>query len=154
MVFCYQTPGKIHWISLSYAKLVNMIYVSFSIHIIRDIVVFYFLREAWDRKRKSHERIKGNRDLIALGAADSTLKLSIEKINNNRIISHQMLFPEFSADLFIALLGIWIYLLDIRFFTTSVEIFIENVKNWVDALLGIMLAVTWELAEILAKEFF
>ena len=74
----------------------------------------------------------------------------MEKVGDNGFITNQMLVPRFFSSLFFRLIWFLLYL-NVWFFTFAVKVLSHEIKDCVDAFMGVMLAKAREDWSILAK---
>ncbi len=100
--------------------------VPFSTYVIRNIVKTHRLGFPRNRQQQSHVGIESDAHPFALGADKSRLILSVEKIDNDGVVSHHVLLLGFSRSNCIGLAFRFIDF-DIRLLFLSIKIFAEQV---------------------------
>lgn len=106
---------------------------------------------SWDRQHHRHHRVEGYRKTVAFFAVNRTFELAVEQVSDDGLIPKHMLVPCLQRPLLFVLM-FFVVVFHIRLFAFSVQVLAKQVKNCVDALVGVMLRVTLELLRVLAKD--
>jgi hypothetical protein len=104
-----------------------------------------------DWNSRHQEWIKSDGDPITERADKGRLELAMEQVADQALIPVDVLIPSILGCLGITL-TICISLLNIWLFILLVEIFSHKVQNSIDALLGVMLTISFESDVVLAKD--
>jgi len=103
-----------------------------------------------NRKWGHQEWVKSDRNALASRANQSWLKLAVKQVANDWFISVEVLVPSVKTCLLVSL-SFSIWMLDVRLLSLLIEIFRHEVQNGVDALLRIVLAVTFKCDIVLTQ---
>jgi hypothetical protein len=106
-----------------------------------------------DRQRHAHEGVECDGNLLALGALECRLVLSLHQINDHALVALEMSVPVLQSYLVIRPVA-WLLEFHVRLLVHAVEVLVKWVEKKVEELLWIMLLVALEHWILVSDHFF
>jgi hypothetical protein len=134
---------------INLALVIRIIFVQ----LVRDHEKLVLLFLARDGKRKCHEWIEGYGDLLALAAHQSRFILTVEEVDDDTLISDQVLDPGFFASELICNV-VCLCKFNIGLLRLTEKVLTQKVKDGIDALLRVVLSISFELLSVVTEYLF
>ena len=131
-------PGAVSHLDAEFVVLVVLVN-----RVLHEEAVHLHILHVDDGHRDHEERVEGDADALAARASELRLVLAMEQVADDALVAEDVLVPRFARS-FLVTLAIGLGLLDVGFLLTLVQVFRNEVKHRVDALLTVMLAIALE----------